>query len=157
MGPGFIDSQSRPIAHRQCLEAPSPTSSEIDKDGYFSLKCHWYKHTKSNKSELRGWGELLLKEQSGTCVIKPPTLQQPARIPHCGDPSQRELGTGVTYNRGLIRQKLKRRLRPGIAHRIIDVFTAGHTIWFLSVSPKCSVKSKRLQILTNCFWGFIKC
>lgn len=63
MGPGIIDSQSQPIAHRQCLEAPSPTSSEIDKDSYFSLKCHWDKHTKSNKSEL-GWeGELQKSNQ----------------------------------------------------------------------------------------------
>lgn len=154
MGPGIIDSQSRPIAHRQCLEAPSPTSSEIDKEGYFSLKCHWYKHTKSNKSELRGWGELLLKEQSGTCVIKPPPCNSQLGSPIVATPAT-ESWEQVRHTIGASlepwRQKLNRHLRPGIAHQIIEVFTAGHTIWFLSVSPKYSVKSKRLQILTNCF------
>lgn len=65
---------------------PSPTSSEIDNDGSFSLKSPWHRHTKSSKSELG-------KKKKTSCKIavrdlhcKPPYPATASQDPDSGDP-----------------------------------------------------------------------
>lgn len=87
-GPGTPDSQPQQrLLTGGVWKRPSPTSSGRDNDRDFSLKCHWHKHSKSNKSGQKK-KNLLVKEQSRTCLVKLPTLLQPAGTPALGTPAK---------------------------------------------------------------------
>lgn len=88
-GPGVPDSQPQQrLLTGGVWKRPAPTSSGRDNDSDFRLKCYWHKHSKSNKSGPGKKKALLVKEQSGTCIVKLSIPLQPAGTPTPGTPAK---------------------------------------------------------------------